>query len=625
MKKRLFHIFLPTFQSALVIAQGFLVNKLSDRLDQELSIFLIILLALASGMLIALLDASFSFKENSKITNRSSINLFRTLLGFGIPILLTLGIANFLLIVLRSTNINTTINFPTIIFRSIPIILFLISFLVPPIALILLQIAQYQQTKYTDRIDSEANSKEFSLFQEFITFTHIAFEWTHQELLPSIIKNRKQIILRTIAASLFVCIIFLSNVHYYHQSNVNSLVRGCSESESLFKYYLERKNAKPSAIQKAYGLELERLCSKLIKSPPKKSDLNLYYFNRANARYTSGNLQGAIEDYSQSIAKRADFFKAYENRGIVRLKLNDIKGSIEDYSQANIITHGRILEIKYHLLAKIHTELGELKTAIRIYTEKLKNQDIEPLTEKHFLNARGDLFYSLGEYRLAINDFYRATDLDDLDYSEYNYYVDIDRLTYRDYAIILKIMNSSVMLGKTDEPFKDYSLIIEKNSCISVEEKMEEMSAFIRQINAINDSREEQPEQLDNNESDLILDDYEYEREFRRFLDKNPEDLLNLCSDAYYARGGIREIKWDHYGGIGDYTRAIQLRPDFAQAYYQRGDIYLRMKHQDVAIQDYQKAADLFLKQGKKEDYQRLIKRIQTLKQESAQLQTISN
>ena len=44
---------------------------------------------------------------------------------------------------------------------------------------------------------------------------------------------------------------------------------------------------------------------------------------------------------------------------------------------------------------------------------------------------------------------------------------------------------------------------------------------------------------------------------------------------------------------IADYTKAIELRPDYASAYYNRGKVFLGLKNYEKAIADYTKAIEL--------------------------------
>lgn len=59
---------------------------------------------------------------------------------------------------------------------------------------------------------------------------------------------------------------------------------------------------------------------------------------------------------------------------------------------------------------------------------------------------------------------------------------------------------------------------------------------------------------------------------------------------AYYYRG---TYQLDHALGVADLTKAIELKPDYAEAYYQRGLIHDLDSKYAVALKDYSKAIEL--------------------------------
>jgi hypothetical protein len=62
---------------------------------------------------------------------------------------------------------------------------------------------------------------------------------------------------------------------------------------------------------------------------------------------------------------------------------------------------------------------------------------------------------------------------------------------------------------------------------------------------------------------------------------------------AYYTRGNARKAKGDVDGAIGDYNEAIRLKPDFAEAYNNRGVARDDKGDVDGAIGDYNEAIRL--------------------------------
>ena len=64
-------------------------------------------------------------------------------------------------------------------------------------------------------------------------------------------------------------------------------------------------------------------------------------------------------------------------------------------------------------------------------------------------------------------------------------------------------------------------------------------------------------------------------------------------AEAYYNRGVAYRLKGDHDQAIEDYSQAIALQPDLAEAYYKRGVAYGDKGDHDQAIEDYSQAIAL--------------------------------
>ncbi len=65
------------------------------------------------------------------------------------------------------------------------------------------------------------------------------------------------------------------------------------------------------------------------------------------------------------------------------------------------------------------------------------------------------------------------------------------------------------------------------------------------------------------------------------------------CADTYYNRGLAHSKKGEVELAIEDYTKAIELKPDFAEAYYYRGGAFLRLGEQEKAKSDLATASSI--------------------------------
>jgi tetratricopeptide (TPR) repeat protein len=58
------------------------------------------------------------------------------------------------------------------------------------------------------------------------------------------------------------------------------------------------------------------------------------FYNRGNARRREGDVEGALQDYSEALRLKPDFAKAFNNRALVRRDKGDVDGALQDYTEA---------------------------------------------------------------------------------------------------------------------------------------------------------------------------------------------------------------------------------------------------------------------------------------------------
>ncbi|MEG4533858.1 tetratricopeptide repeat protein [Microcoleus sp. D2_18a_D3] len=85
---------------------------------------------------------------------------------------------------------------------------------------------------------------------------------------------------------------------------------------------------------------------------------------------------------------------------------------------------------------------------------------------------------------------------------------------------------------------------------------------------------------------------------------------------AYNKRGIIhgRNLK-DYQAAKADFDRAIEINPNYGDAYYNRARVREFLEDKPGAIADYQKAAELYQKDGNTNDSQDAIKHIEMLQE----------
>ena len=69
----------------------------------------------------------------------------------------------------------------------------------------------------------------------------------------------------------------------------------------------------------------------------------------------------------------------------------------------------------------------------------------------------------------------------------------------------------------------------------------------------------------------------------------------------------------DYPAAKADFDRAIEINPNYGDAYYNRARVREFLEDKDGAIADYQKAAELYQKDGNTNDYQDAIQHLKSL------------
>ena len=123
----------------------------------------------------------------------------------------------------------------------------------------------------------------------------------------------------------------------------------------------------------------------IIAFPEKlKAENANFYFDRARSKTDSGDLYGAISDYSKAIEINPYYAEAYYNRGNRKRDLGDISGAISDYSKA--IEIDPLFSLAYVNRSiereKLDDLIGACKDAKNAVSLELKNLNVYEQIEK---------------------------------------------------------------------------------------------------------------------------------------------------------------------------------------------------------------------------------------------------
>jgi tetratricopeptide (TPR) repeat protein len=129
------------------------------------------------------------------------------------------------------------------------------------------------------------------------------------------------------------------------------------------------------------------------------------YNDRGVAKFRSGNIQGAIQDYDRAISIAPKYGESYVNRGIAKFRVGNVKGAIQDYDRA-IAIDPKDGEAYYNRgIARF--ESGEERSAIKDFDRAIA---IDPQDAEVYGN-RGFAKSTLGDKKGAVTDLTKAAKL----------------------------------------------------------------------------------------------------------------------------------------------------------------------------------------------------------------------
>lgn len=129
------------------------------------------------------------------------------------------------------------------------------------------------------------------------------------------------------------------------------------------------------------------------------------YIYEGYTKGKSGDLYGAIKDYTKAIQINPNSFVAYNNRGLSKLKLKDFKGAIADYTKAIEIDPNKEISYSHRAMAKsaLNDEYGAI-------ADTNKAIELDPSKAVNYY-GRGTSKYQLGDYNGACEDAKKAIKL----------------------------------------------------------------------------------------------------------------------------------------------------------------------------------------------------------------------
>jgi tetratricopeptide (TPR) repeat protein len=283
---------------------------------------------------------------------------------------------------------------------------------------------------------------------------------------------------------------------------------------------------------------------------------------------------GAVPDFTQAIALNPNDAEAYSGRAAAKLDLGNLDGGIADYSESIRLNPNDATSFS----SRGKAELAELKfaEAVSDYNQAIglsqtpNNEMVFGLSDNYI--GRGRVKFAQGDYDGAIADF--------------NLSLGCKFQLFPGDAIHERGLVKAVK-GDIDGALADYDSAIQLSS--------KTPSTILFEAQADRGYARLLKGDLDgaiSDESDAVAYYARVSAPLRTMYLEDVEQTT-YCAGTYHCRGLARKGKKDLAGAIADFSKAIELRPTYANAYINRGIIENGQGSFDPAIADFSKAIEI--------------------------------
>lgn len=288
------------------------------------------------------------------------------------------------------------------------------------------------------------------------------------------------------------------------------------------------------------------------KALKEEKDDSSLFFERGNVKYELNNYNGAIADYTDSLAIEVSS-QTYIARGKAELLYDQIDKAIDDFNEALKFEESAYV---YALISDANFKKGNFVEAIENYTNAIKL-----LPNAFFYANRGMIYQNIKDYDNAIKDYTKAIELDS---NNIEYYT----LRYELYNIVKKFEFAEEDKAAIDTIKGDYDSAIKKLS------------------NVLNNK---QDYSIHYKIGLLKTDIKDYVGAINSFT--NSIDLKNT-SEAFFERGKAKVKVRKYNGAIFDFNMSLKLKKT-SSAYFEMAKTYCLLEKYEESIDFYNKALKL--------------------------------
>jgi tetratricopeptide (TPR) repeat protein len=311
------------------------------------------------------------------------------------------------------------------------------------------------------------------------------------------------------------------------------------------------------------------------------------YFSKGS--FESDTHSKAIMEYSKAIKIKPDYADAYYFRGKARNELKDYNGALNDLHKAVSIRPNLIYAYIY--IAKVNTKIKNYPKAIESYISFIENSDSnsriffqednngfwyeDSLSVAGCYAEIGVLFFEMKNYDDAKTYFTKAIEIDSL-YGYAFYARGFNNILLNDLQGALSDLNRSIFINP------EYSSALKSRAIVKARLKDYE--------GAINDYLQFNNLEPENKtayfEIGLVKRLQKKYFEAIKFFNLAIEFNNSPLSECYYQRGITKKDLNDYRGAVLDFTKALEISPNFYACYYDRGVAKSHLEDNTGAILD---------------------------------------
>ncbi len=328
---------------------------------------------------------------------------------------------------------------------------------------------------------------------------------------------------------------------------------------------------------------------------------NAFYINRGLVRYNVNDLRGAMADYDRVIKSDPNSLVARFNRGLLRMQVGDNNRAIEDFDVVLMLEPDNFFA--YYNRAILNTDVGNLQAAIEDYTTVL--EEYPNFTPAYY--ARGDVKRKMGDAKGADTDYWAAVDIEERvrkerqessganllaentsedkqaseasstkentntrEQSDKNI-TKFNRLVVYDEKDTYKSKYQSEIRGRVQD--KNVSIDLEPQFVLTYYEQQSQLNKTIYYNKTISTYNERMALNyrllITNKESSLI--ENQVQMHFKSIDDYSGKLSAEPTNpDFYFGRGMDQMLVQDFAEAISDFTKVIELDPNYIFAYFNR-------------------------------------------------------